>query len=87
MGVKDAEGFNRVFRRKVVPLLQEYFFNDIDGARFVLGEENQSGEKGFLRPLKAKVESKYQRNRWRWFTDEEPEMDCWTVLNANLANS
>ena len=87
MGVKDVEVFNRVFRRKVVPLLQEYFFNDIDGARFVLGEENQSGEKGILRPLKAKVESKYQRNRWRWFTDEEPEMDCWAVLKANLANS
>lgn len=87
MSVKDAEGFNRVFRRKVVPLLQEYFFNDIDGARFVLGEEAQSSEKGFLRPLKAQVESKYQRNRWRWFTDEEPGMDCWTVLNANLANS
>ncbi|MBK8093517.1 MAG: AAA family ATPase [Verrucomicrobiaceae bacterium] len=87
MGVKDAEGFNRVFRRKVVPLLQEYFFNDIDGARFVLGEEAPNSEKGFLRPLKAKVESKYQRNRWRWFTDEEPGMDCWAVLNANLAET
>jgi hypothetical protein len=87
MGVKDAEGFNHVFRRKVVPLLQEYFFNDIDGSRFVLGEEVQGGEKGFLRPLKAKVESKYQRNRWYWFTDEEPGMDCWTILKANLAQS
>lgn len=87
MSVKDAEGFNRVFRRKVVPLLQEYFFNDIDGARFVLGEEGGTSEKGFLRPLKPKVESKYQRNRWRWFTDEEPDMDCWAVLKANLAKS
>jgi hypothetical protein len=87
MSVKDADGFNRVFRRKVVPLLQEYFFNDIDGARFVLGEEAGTSEKGFLRPLKAKVESKYQRNRWRWFTDEQPEMDCWAVLKANLAES
>ncbi len=87
MGVKDAEGFNRVFRRKVVPLLQEYFFNDIDGARFVLGEEAGRNEKGFLRPLKAKVESKYQRNRWRWFTDEESEMDCWAVLSTNLAEA
>ncbi len=87
MSVKDAGGFNRVFRRKVVPLLQEYFFNDIDGARFVLGEEGGTSEKGFLRPLKAKVESKYQRNRWRWFTDEEPEMDCWAVLKANLTES
>lgn len=87
MSVKNSEGFNRVFRRKVVPLLQEYFFNDIDGARFVLGEEGGTSEKGFLRPLKAKVESKYQRNRWRWFTDEEPDMDCWAVLKANLVES
>lgn len=87
MSVKDSEGFNRVFRRKVVPLLQEYFFNDIDGARFVLGEEGGTSEKGFLRPLKAKVESQYQRNRWRWFGDEEPEMDCWAVLKANIAKS
>lgn len=29
MSVKDAEGFNRVFRRKVAPLLQEYFFTTL----------------------------------------------------------
>ena len=83
MGVTDVAGFNRAFVRKVVPLLQEYFFNDIDGARFVLGEEDNRDAIGFLRPLDGPP--KWQRNRWRWFTDEEPGMDCWARLQLNLA--
>jgi len=85
MGVKDAAGFNRAFVRKVVPLLQEYFFNDIDGARFVLGEIGREGEVGFLRKITAaSADAKYQRNRWRWFTDVEPDMDCWARLWETL---
>ncbi len=82
IGVTDARGFNRVFRCKVVPLLQEYFFNDIDGARYVLGEEDSEDGKGFLRPLEG--HSRWQRHRWRWFTDEEPGMDCWARLSETL---
>jgi 5-methylcytosine-specific restriction protein B len=87
MGVKDAEGFNRAFVRKVVPLLQEYFFNDIDGARFVLGEIGRESEPGFLRQITAaSADAKYQRNRWRWFTDVEPGMDCWSRLRETLGS-
>lgn len=87
MGVKDAAGFNRAFVRKVVPLLQEYFFNDIDGARFVLGEIGRESELGFLRQITAaSTDAKYQRNRWRWFTDVEPGMDCWARLSETLAS-
>lgn len=87
MGVKDAAGFNRAFVRKVVPLLQEYFFNDIDGARFVLGEIGRESEPGFLRQITAaSADAKYQRNRWRWFTDVEPDMDCWTRLRETLGS-
>ena len=81
MNVSHASEFNAVFRRKVVPLLQEYFFNDIDGARYVLGEANNSSNTGFLRSLTG--EAKWQRNRWRWFTDVEPGLDCWAQLTAN----
>jgi 5-methylcytosine-specific restriction protein B len=87
MGVKEAEGFNRAFVRKVVPLLQEYFFNDIDGARFVLGEIGRESEPGFLRQITAaSADAKYQRNRWRWFTDVEPDMDCWSRLSETLGS-
>jgi hypothetical protein len=81
MNVKDAAGFNQVFRRKVVPLLQEYFFNDVDGARYVLADAADDKD-GFLRPLTG--DSNWQRNRWRWFTDEDPEMDCWARLERAL---
>lgn len=85
MGVSDEAGFNHAFRRKVVPLLQEYFFNDIDGARFVLGEIDKTASDGFLRPIKTSESlSKHQRNRWRWFTDEQPDMECWERLQNNL---
>lgn len=87
MAVKDAAGFNRAFVRKVVPLLQEYFFNDIDGARFVLGEIGREDEPGFLRQITAaSADAKYQRNRWRWFADVEPGMDCWSRLKETLGS-
>ena len=84
MGVTDAASFNQVFRRKVVPLLQEYFFNDIDGARYVLGD---TGDTGFLRALRR--EDRQRRTAWRWFTDEEQgrreneKLDCWARLRSN----
>ena len=81
MAVSGIAGFNEVFRRKVVPLLQEYFFNDIDGARYVLGEADQISPSGFLRKLSGN--SKWQRAHWRWFTDEDPAMDCYQRLADN----
>jgi 5-methylcytosine-specific restriction protein B len=83
MEVADVESFNRAFSRRVVPLLQEYFFNDIDGARYVLGEEREDGL--FLQRIGSNgSESRLARNRWRWFTDVEPRLDCWARLEATL---
>ncbi|MDB6175061.1 MAG: 5 ATPase [Chthoniobacteraceae bacterium] len=84
--VSDQAGFNEVFRRKVVPLLQEFFFNDIDGVRYVLGEHDRTDLIGFLRPLPA-FDSRWHRNRWRWFTDEDPMMDCWSRLQVTLSQA
>lgn len=82
MGVGDEAGFDTVFRRKVLPLLQEYFSNDAEGARYVLGESADAA--GFLRRIKATGDvDRMQRNHWRWFTDCEPAMSCWARLQAN----
>jgi len=59
----DAAGFNRVFARHVVPLLQEYFYNDWDGLRFVLGVKNQPDK--LIIPLKDGV-SGDSRSSWQW---------------------
>ncbi|MDO9542318.1 MAG: AAA family ATPase [Kiritimatiellia bacterium] len=58
----DEDGFNCVFRRKILPLLQEYFYNDWDGLRFVLGDVKDQGE--FVVSLRK--EQKYARNQWEW---------------------
>jgi hypothetical protein len=61
--VSDAAGFNRVFARHVVPLLQEYFYNDWDGLRFVLGVKNQPDK--LIIPLKD-GDAGDSRSSWQW---------------------
>ncbi|GEM_PF-1426466 len=69
MGVADNAQFNQVFEDRIIPLLQEYFVNDWDGLRFVLGE---SGEKqdGFIRKLDDRND-RQARNKWAWYRDLE----------------
>ena len=38
MGVKDLDGLEQVFRRKVIPLLQEYFYENWSNVRRVLND-------------------------------------------------
>jgi len=67
IAVETKEEFNNVFGASVVPLLQEYFYNDWDGLRFVLGEENQASGR-ILVPIEG-GQSRWARNRWQWYYD------------------
>lgn len=69
MGVTDDADFNRVFEDKIFPLLQEYFFNDWEGIRFVLGETDGNSS-GFIRRLSGS-DDKQARNKWAWYRDVE----------------
>jgi hypothetical protein len=82
VGVKAPEEFNEVFRFEIIPLLQEYFYNDWDGLRFVLGEDSENGK--FIRALKAE-KTRGVRNRWQWYFDErdDPDFDCLQTLTTN----
>ena len=56
MKVTDLESLNKVFKNKVIPQLQEFFYSDWQKIQWVLGEqfitsENQSGK------IKMAVES------------------------------
>jgi hypothetical protein len=80
--VNDERSFNRVFRKQVIPLLQEYFYNDWDGLQSVLGEK--SDPYGFIREVGKSA--KGARTKWQWFFDaktDEGAMDCLTVLCNN----
>ena len=84
--VASETTFDHAFREKVIPLLQEYFFNDFEGARYVLGEEKKNDDNpGFIRSI-GKDGSAGAATRWRWFLDYEKaeEFLCYERLKANF---
>jgi len=71
MDVDSEESFDAVMKLKIIPLLSEYFYNDWDGLRFVLGEKDNDA--GLIRPLSG--ESGIGRNRWEWYYDQNSSED------------
>ena len=43
MGVKTIDDLNSVFKNKIIPLLQEYFYDDWEKIQMVLGDHEQQG--------------------------------------------
>jgi len=81
MNVTDDDSFNGMFRRQIIPLLQEYFYNDWEGLRYVLGENSQP-DGSFIRKVGADVRE--ARNRWQWFFDKGTDnLDCLQTLCGN----
>jgi hypothetical protein len=79
--VVDAESFNRQFRRQIIPLLQEYFYNDWEGLRYVLGETGAQAR--FIFQLNGPDDQK-ARTKWHWFFDSGAgDMDCLGALSLN----
>ena len=89
--LNDAD-FDTVFRRKIIPLLQEYFHNDWDGLRYVLGEETerektQRDEPRFLLPIAlSSAEEIMARTRWQWYFDAGEEVKNLSPLDALTQN-
>ena len=48
IGVNDFAGLSSVFRNKVIPLLQEYFYDDYEKIRLVLRDNGKSEEHQFV---------------------------------------
>jgi hypothetical protein len=79
--VADLTGFNQEFRRQIIPLLQEYFYNDWDGVRYVLGETATEGR--FISKVSGS-DAKEARTKWQWFFDSDAgDMDCLAALCVN----
>ncbi len=81
---KDEADFNQVFRDKIVPLLQEFFYNDWETLRQVLGESTRKD--GFIRELPP-LKGLKARTKWRWWFDVEGggELNPFALLTANYA--
>lgn len=72
MGLPDEKAFDAVFKNSIQPLLQEYFFNDWEGLRFVLGEDKSDCKAGFIRKLDT-GDLKHARNQWQWYHDADDD--------------
>lgn len=82
MEVSATADFDQVFIQNVIPLLQEYFYNDWEGLRYVLGDEKK--ENGAFVSKVADRDQKWARNRWDWCLDLEQHPDgLLTLLRAN----
>jgi len=81
--VSDRDGFNAVFADNVIPLLQEYFYGDWDGLRYVIGEaKSTSGQ--LLMPIPMQDdEMKWARNRWQWWYEGAATIDVLDALCKN----
>ncbi len=54
IGKEDPEySLHAVWYDQVVPLLQEYFYNDWDKTRLILGDYNSDNKQGFVKTLKS----------------------------------
>lgn len=82
--VRDDLAFNRVFEDSVLALLREYFYNDWDGLRFVLGEEGGASGR-FVKSI-ADTDNRWARTKWTWYRDTgEKLFDYLGALEENYA--
>lgn len=82
MNVADDDSFNHTFRRQIIPLLQEYFYNDWDGLRYILGENSKS-DGSFIRKT-SNAAAPEIRTRWQWFFDAgTDDLNCLQALCQN----
>ena len=74
---------NAVFRAKIIPLLQEFFYHDWETLRAVLGESGDK-EGAFIKKLVAPQGMK-ARTKWRWWFDADgaAEFDYVDELREN----
>lgn len=82
VSVADDASFNQRFRSQIIPLLQEYFYNDWEGLRYILAE-NSTAEGLFIRKVSGS-EVKEARTKWQWFFDAGTAgMNCLEALCSN----
>jgi 5-methylcytosine-specific restriction protein B len=73
LGVDSLQDLESVFRRQILPLLQEYFFEDWENIALVLNDVNKADEHRFLMRLDTDLEKLFGRAQlrrtnalWEW---------------------
>ena len=85
ISVEDEARFNQCFRKQIIPLLQEYSYNDWDGLRYVLGENSGTVDGGFIRKVRG-ADVKEARTKWQWFFDADAgDIGCLQTLCSSYS--
>lgn len=84
--VTNRDEFNRAFEKRVIPLLQEYFYGDWDAVRFVLGEEDGRPQR-FIVEIPEAQGLRGARNRWQWYRDVGQPLNILDALKQNYGIS
>lgn len=85
MGCADRDDVDAVFRDKIIPLLVEYFYEDWEKVRFVLGENRDDGKfisRRLLRVSHADSEFDGGGERWRYQVRSTFDPDAYAQLIA-----
>ena len=85
MGAKDKAAIDRIMRRKIIPMLAEYFHNDWDKVRAVLGGTDDFVHREKLRPPPGIKDISAGEDRYRWTVREEFSTDAWDRLISGKA--
>lgn len=73
MKIKNKEELKSVWYDEIVPLLQEYFYNDREKLENVLGEYKRDPEEGFVRCMSdAEIKDAFGNNAEDDFVDFSP---------------
>ena len=90
MGVRTREDVDRIMRRKIIPLIAEYFYDDWEKVRAVLGGPDRSDANPFIdRKRLARPpglgDDGADGERYRWTVRDPFEGDAYDRLISGLA--
>jgi hypothetical protein len=86
INVADDTSFNQCFRKQIIPLLQEYFYNDWEGLRYVLGENHAPPADGQFICKISGANVKEARTKWQWcFDGDVSDINCLQTLCSNYS--
>ena len=87
MDTKSRDDLDRTMRRKIIPLIAEYFYDDWDKVRAVLGGTDDFVERATLAVPPSLDDSAADEPRYRWTVKDEFSTDAYTRLIGKSAQS
>ena len=85
MDTNSRDDLDRTMRRRIIPLIAEYFYDDWEKVRAVLGGTNDFVERAKLPIPPGLGDSAADEARYRWTVRDEFPADAYTRLIGKSA--